>query len=211
MADFDLPIPLLAFACGWIASPYGKPWWKGSGRGRGQGSSQSGRGRGKSAAGPSVPPAYAVKPDNCLVKQCLRSYFGDAGPFFLNGAPTEEAYFEAGEVMRFRDASNCEGVARLKYWLSFIAANSEGGGDCIQGVFGAEQGVDLATSGLEHFVQRFASESGQKYLQAAEYLNTKNHHVARSREETTTQTSNFWEFEAEDIESDHNAAVKLMG
>ena len=183
------------------------------GRG-GAGARSGGRGRGDAASSSdpygqtAAPKAYASKIDEHLAKKGLRSYIGEQGPFFLEGADTETAYFEPHAVSRTRTATNCEAMNRMGFFLSFFSSTMSGGADALFGCFGPEG--DAAKAGVKQLLDALASPSGEEFLAAMEYFNVKKQ-MPRSAEETPAHVSAMLAFLGEEPEELHGSAVLLLG
>ena len=114
------------------------------------------------------------------MKSCLRAYVGATSPFFLEKAPSTEAYFNTTDVARTRTEENSEALNRLG--MSFFAANSESGIDALQFLFGTDG--EMSQAGISQLSDLFQSPRGQSFFKACSYLN-KQQRQARSKQLTT--------------------------
>ena len=183
---------------------------RGNARARG-GRGQSSGGRGAASAyGDDAAPAqrmYAVKPDQHLSKSALRHYCGEQGPFFLQGSSDEASFWDPRAVSRTRDGTNCEGMNRLGFFLSFFATTMETGVDALN-VVDPDNAAAQDMAGLTDLQQVFASPEGQQFVEACQYLNAKGQ-MTRSRADTTEHIKKLFGFLGEDPESLHASAAKF--
>ena len=194
--------------------------WGSGGKGRG-GASKSPRG-GRGNADSSDPytvkagetKAYAVKPDAHLSKEGLRHIIGVDGPFFLNGAASEDEYLSAAGIAATRSTTNSEALNRLGHFISFFATTVDNGVDCMEGCFDIpEDGpLDLdkfAETGIPQLAKTFESDGGPEFLRAMKYLNVKEN-MKRNKEDTKDMITNMLQFLGANAEDIHTHARSMV-
>ena len=174
---------------------------RGSGRGgRGGDGAAPVRGRGRGAESSLTGPTRVscVQPDMHLSKKALRSYMGENGPFFLEGASSAQEFFSMDAVSATRTPLNCEWHRRLGFALSFFGANVTGGTEALHEI-----------PGVAELTQFMETGAGREFSAAASYLNIKNG-CARSSEATRDHLQSLLNFLGENLDALHSAAVAMV-